>query len=197
MNKGLFDFFPAVLFFLAYFAGKQWVYPVADGADAGQQQMAFLFATVIFIIASVIQVALYWFTYKTVKKLHLITLVLVLFMGGLTLYFQNDLFLKWKFTVVHWIFTLAFIGSQYIGKKTLMERMLGGNMELPKPIWIKLNFSWAMFFAFVGALNVYVFTNYDTDTWMFFKMFGVIGLTIVFAFASILSVSKHIPNEET
>ncbi|MBT5231766.1 MAG: septation protein A [Methylococcales bacterium] len=186
MNKFLFDFFPALLFF-----ASNKFYQTIFG-EPGAEIDRVLFATKVFIVATVAQVAVHWWKHHEVKKIHIITLVLVLIFGGMTIYIQDKLFLQWKVSIINWVFALAFIGSQFIGEKTLIERMLGANIDMPMTIWIRLNLSWAAFFIAVGFINLYVFMNYGWDTWMDFKLFGLMGLTIGFAFVSILSVSKYI-----
>ncbi|HFE37468.1 MAG TPA: septation protein A [Gammaproteobacteria bacterium] len=163
--KFLIDFFPILLFFIAY------------------KMYDLYIATAVIIVASVAQISYCWFKNKHVEKMHLITFVLVLVFGGLTLFLQDEMFIKWKPTVINWLFALVFFGSQFIGKKSIIEHMLGANVELPGAAWIKLNLSWVSFFAVLGLINLYVVYNYDTDTWVNFKMFGMMGLTLFFIVA--------------
>jgi len=163
--KMLFDFFPVLLFFIAY------------------KMYDIYMATAVLIIACTVQT----FGHRIIKgrfeNAHLITLVLVALFGGLTLILQDETFIKWKPTAINWLFALVFIGSQFIGKKPVIERMMGANITLPAAVWTKLNIAWAIFFILLGALNIYVAFSFDTDTWVNFKLFGLMGLTFVFIIA--------------
>ncbi len=176
--KQLLDFFPIILFFIAYKAYDIYV------------------ATAVVIVATIFQVAFTWFKFKKVEKMQWITLGLILVMGGATLYLQDEQFIKWKLSIIEWLFGLAFLGSQFIGKKPFVERMMGENIELPANIWRRLNFFWALFFISVGFINLYVMFNYDTDTWVDFKTFGVPGLMVVFIIAQMIFLYKYIPETE-
>ena len=174
MKKILFDFFPIVLFFIAY------------------KLYGFYVATIVAIIATIIQTSLYWFRHRSLEKTHLITLVLIVVFGGATILLENELIFKWKPTILNWIFAIVFLGSHWIGKKTIIERMMGKNFTLPSPTWIKLNLSWSIFFIILGFINLYVVYNYDTDTWVNFKLYGLIGITLLFSFAQALYLSKQL-----
>jgi intracellular septation protein len=176
--KQLLDFFPIILFFIAYKTYDIYV------------------ATAVVIVATIFQVAFTWFKFKKVEKMQWITLGLILVMGGATLYLQDEQFIKWKLSIIEWLFGLAFLGSQFIGKKPFVERMMGENIELPSNIWQRLNFFWAMFFISVGFINLYVMFNYDTDTWVDFKTFGVPGLMLVFIIVQMIFLYKYIPETE-
>jgi len=160
--KMLFDFFPVLLFFI--------VYKMSD----------IYMATAVLIGACAVQT----FGHRLIKgrfeNAHLITLLLVALFGGLTLVLQDELFIKWKPTAINWLFTIIFIGSRFIGEKTIIERMMGANITLPQPVWNRLNLAWALFFLLLGALNLYVAFSFDTDTWVNFKLFGLMGLTFAF-----------------
>jgi intracellular septation protein len=160
--KLLFDFFPIALFFIAFKMGDIYL------------------ATITAIVASIVQVL--WSRYKTgrFEKLPLITLGTIVILGGATLFFRNELFIKWKPTALYWVLALALLISQFIGKKPLMQRLLEQNVDLPIKIWHQLNLSWALFFAAMGVANLYVVYHFDTNTWVNFKLFGTLGLTLVF-----------------
>jgi len=175
--KFLFDFFPILLFFIAY---------KLDGIFT---------ATAVAIAASFLQVGLYWFRHRRFETSHLVTLALIAVFGGLTLFLQDETFIKWKPTVINWLFGAVFIGSQYIGKKTIVERMMGASLTLPDFVWYRLNMAWALFFIALGFANWYVMANFDTDTWVNFKMFGMIGLTLVFLVAQGFYLTKYLQNE--
>jgi len=171
--KFLADFFPILLFFVAY-------------------QMAGIYvATAVAIGASVLQVAYFQLRYKKVEKMQWVTLGLLVFFGGMTLIFRNPDFIKWKPTVVNWLFAAAFFGSMSIGKKSLLQRMMDQAITLPPPIWIKLNYLWIAFFISIGFLNLYVAFNFDEETWVNFKLFGMLGLTFVFVIAQGFYIARQ------
>ena len=121
----------------------------------------------------------------------------------MTLLFRDDMFIKWKPTIVNWIFALVVLGSQFIGKRTVLERLLGGQMQMPATIWKKINISWGLFFLVSGLLNLYVAfyfrTHLDeatrTDFWVNFKVFGLLGLTLAFSIIQMLIVARYISTE--
>lgn len=176
--KQLFEFFPIVLFFIAFKLYDIYV------------------ATAVVIAATVLQVAYAWFKHRKVETMQWITLVLILVMGGATIYLQNEQFIKWKLSIIEWLFGIAFLGSQFVGKKPFIEKMLSGSLTLPAAIWKRLNAMWAGFFISVGFINLYVMYNYDTDDWVTFKTFGVPGLMVVFIVLQMLFLYKHIPDTE-
>ncbi len=176
--KLLFDFFPIILFFLAYKIYGIYV------------------ATAVAIVAVLVQVGFSWFKTGKVENMHLVTLVLMVVLGGATLYLQDERFIKWKPTLVNWLFGFAFLGSQIIGKYTFIERMMKEQISLPRVIWRRLNLSWALFFFVLGFLNLFVIYNYDTDTWVNFKLFGMFGLTLLFVVLQGLILSRFIPESE-
>ena len=175
--KMLFDFFPVVLFFISY---KLWdIY----------------MATAVLIGASLLQTGLWWLKYRRFEKMHLVTLVLVCIFGGATLLLQNEMFIKWKPTVINWLFAAAFAGSHVVGRKVLIKRMMADHIRLPEVVWLKLNLAWTGFFLLMGALNLIVVYQFDTDTWVNFKMFGMLGLTFVFVVVQSIAISRYISDE--
>src|SRR5690606_15227979 len=109
-----------------------------------------------------------------------------------TLLLHDAMFIKWKPTVIYWAFAIVFFGSQFIGEKTLIQRMMENNISLQKPIWSRLNVSWGLFFAILGILNLYVIYHFDTNTWVNFKVFGGLGLTFVFVILQAVYLGRHI-----
>lgn len=177
--KLLFDLFPVVLFFIAY------------------KMYDIYTATAVIIVASIAQVAYFYFKNKRVEKMHLITLVLILVLGGLTLILQDEDFIKWKPTIVNWGFALVFLGSHYIGEKPIIERMMSQAIALADNIWIRLSWLWIIFFIISGVTNLYVAFNYDTDTWVDFKLFGLMGMTLVFIIIQGIYISRYIEESES
>ncbi|NOY62795.1 MAG: septation protein A [Gammaproteobacteria bacterium] len=171
--KFLFDFFPILLFFVAYKAYDIYV------------------ATAVAIVASFVQVGGYWIKHRRFENAHLITLAIVVVFGGATLLLQDKTFIQWKPTVVNWLFAVVFFGSQFIGKKNIVQRMLDQALELPAVVWARLNYSWVAFFIVSGAVNLYVMYNYDEDTWVNFKLFGMMGMTLLFMVVQGLYLSRH------
>ncbi len=172
--KILFDFFPILLFFIAFKVFDIYV------------------ATAVAIAATALQVAVAWFRKRKVEPMHLITLVLIVVFGGATIYFKDETFIKWKPTVVNWLFGLAFLLSQVFGERPFVERMLGSNVQLPPPIWRRLNLMWAVFFLTLGVVNLFVAYSFDTETWVNFKLFGLLGLTLLFAVAQSIYLSRYV-----
>jgi intracellular septation protein len=118
--------------------------------------------------------------------------ILVVLLGGMTLYFQNDAFIKWKPTVLYWIFTTVLLLAYWIGKKNIIKTMVGKEVKLPELIWIKLNYAWAIFFALLGCLNLYVAFNFSIDTWASFKLFGTMILMFSFIVIQSLFINKYL-----
>lgn len=176
--KQLFEFFPIILFFIAYKFYDIYV------------------ATAVVIVSTILQVTYIWFKHRKVGTMQLITLGLVIVMGGATLYLKDEQFIKWKFSIIEWLFGSAFLGSQFIGKKTFIEKMMGSNLTLPDTIWRRLNLSWASFFISVGFINVFVMYNYNTDDWVTFKTFIAPALMLVFMVVQMVFLYKHIPETE-
>lgn len=175
--KFLFDFFPILLFFLAYK-----VYDI-------------YIATASAIAASFLQVGLYWWKYRRVETMHVVTLMLIVVFGGATLLLRDEIFIKWKPTIVNWLFGAVFLGSRFVGKKTVIQRMLGNSVNLPLTVWMHLNTMWTAFFISLGCLNLYVAYEFDTDTWVNFKLFGMMGLTILFVILQSLYMARYIKED--
>ena len=195
MKKLLFDFFPIAIFFAVYkFADDlPWL---KVGILENAENM--VLATAVLIPATLFQVSYsYWKTRK-VEKMYIVTLVLVLLLGGATIILNDKTFIQWKPTVVNWLFAIGFIGSEFIGKHNLLERMMGGQIELPAAIWTRLNYMWISFFIVIGGLNLYVaFSGHFTEEqWVNFKLFGMLGLTVVFIVLQGIYLSRHIDAEQ-
>ena len=175
--KLLFDFLPILLFFIAYKLGGIYT------------------ATAVAIAASFLQVGASWLKHRRVENMHLITLALLVVFGGLTLFLQDETFIKWKPSVINWLFGLVFLGSQFIGAKPLVQRMMSGSISLPDPVWGRLNLAWSLFFIALGFANLYVMANFDTDTWVDFKLFGMTGLTLLFMLAQGLFLARYLNDD--
>lgn len=176
--KFLFDLFPIILFFAAYkFAG---IY----------------YATGVAIAATIAQIGWVWFRHRKVDTMLWISLALVVVFGGATLIFKNPVFIKWKPTVLYWLFAVSLIGSELFFKKNLIRSMMHAQIELPDPAWTKLNLSWAGFFAVMGVTNIYVAYHFSEAVWVDFKLFGFMGLMLAFVFIQGLILSKYVEDKE-
>ena len=176
--KFLFDLFPILLFFVAYKMYDIYV------------------ATAVAIGAAFVQTGLFWLKHRKFEKMHLITLLILIVFGGLTLILRDPVFIKWKPTVVNWLFGMSFLGSQFIGKSTLVERMMSHAITVPGQVWRRLNWAWVLFFLAMGLINIYVAYNYSEETWVNFKLFGMMGLTLVFVFAQAFYLGRYMEPEE-
>lgn len=176
--KLLFDLFPIIVFFAAYkFAG---IYA----------------ATAVAIAATFAQIGWVWFRHGKVDTMLWISLVLIVVFGGATLVLQDPTFIKWKPTILYWLFAVALVGAQLLFNKNLIATMMQGQLKLPDAIWLRLNLSWAGFFALMGALNLYVAYNFSEADWVNFKLFGVMGLMLAFIVLQGFMLSKYMQDPE-
>ncbi len=181
----LIDFLPIVLFFAAYFISGD-----------------FFTALVVIMIAAPLAFALQWFLTKTFNKISAVSTLLVVVLGGGALLLDNKMIFLWKPTVFYWLAATAFLGSQFIGAKPFIQRLMeaanataDANFELAKDQWKKLNLAWVVFFVFAGALNIYVAYNYSEPTWVKFKLIGLMGLTFVFIIGQSIWLAKKLPDD--
>jgi intracellular septation protein len=147
------------------------------------------------MLGSLLQVGIYWIQHKKFETLHLITLAIVMLLGSTTLLLHNELFIKWKPTAIYWIFAVVFLLSQCIGKKLLIQRLLDNQITLPIIIWKRLNLAWVIFFISMGALNLYILYHFSTNTWVNFKLFGALGMTIVFIILQAIYMSRYLDHK--
>lgn len=176
--KQFLDFLPLIVFFAFY---KLYDIYVASGA---------------LIVATALALVFTWVKYRKVEKMTLITFLMVLVFGTLTLVFHNDLFIKWKVTVIYALFALALLISQWVLKKPLVQRMLGKELTLPDKVWGNLNLAWAVFFLACGLANIYVAFWLPQSVWVNFKVFGLTVLTLVFTLLSGIYIYRHMPEEQ-
>jgi intracellular septation protein len=163
----LFDFLPVIAFFVAYKLANIYV------------------ATLVIIVATVLQVSVHWLRTRRVNPMHLVSAGLVLVFGGLTLAIRDAAFIMWKPTVVNWLFAAAFLASLLprFGGRPLVQRLMTtteAEFNLSPALWRRLNWMWIAFFLVMGALNIAVFHYFDEETWVNFKLFGMLGLTLAF-----------------
>ncbi len=172
------EYFPLVIFFVVNsIAGIYW-------------------ATGSLIVAACIQIIYFKIKKEKIPAKQWIIFGLIVVFGGLTIYLQNDAFLKWKVTIINTFFAGALIVSNSFFNKNIIKEFLGESLSLPDNIWSRLNLAWALFFLFCAGLNYYVAFSYDLDTWVNFKVFGLTGLMFVFSITSILLLYKYLPLEE-
>ena len=204
--KILLDFLPIILFFgmfkyaeahtdwAARFASEHFGFVVSGGV-VGTEEAPVLLATVVVIVATVVQIGTLLAQRKKIDMMLWITFVLVVVLGGATVWFHNATFIKWKPSVLYWAMGLAFWISQTFFRKNLLQTMMGQQLELPAPVWQRLNVAWIAFFALMGLLNLYVAYSFSTSTWASFKAFGATGLMLVFMLAQGVYLSRHIKPE--
>jgi len=179
--KFLYDLFPLLFFFAAFKLYDIYV------------------ATAVAIVASFIQVGVFWLKHRRFETMHLVTLGVIAVFGGMTLLLHDDTFIKWKPTLVYWILSGIVFGSQWIGQKTVIERMMSAQISLPDNIWKKLNLSWGVFFALLGFANLYVAFYYGLELdeatrrsiWVNFKVFGLLGITLLFVVVQAVFMAKY------
>ena len=201
--KLLFDLFPVILFFIAFKYSEKnpelaasWVATLLGSAAVDLKQAPILLATIVVIAATVAQIAWVWFRHGKVDKMLWVSLVLVVVFGGLTLVFQNEDFIKWKPTILYWVFAASMAFSAIVLKKNAIKAMLGEQLTLPENIWQTVNFSWVAFFACMGGLNLLIAFNFPTDIWVNFKLFGGMGLLLLFVLGQGMLLSKYVEEEK-
>ncbi len=199
--KILFDLFPIVLFFAAYQYGASHPQSATDllallgiALDSGQKPGVFL-ATVVAIAATFVQITWVWIKHRKVDAMLWISLGLIVVFGGATLFLHDENFIKWKPTVLYWMFALSLGLAPMLFERNLIRMMMEKNVQLPDSIWTRLNLAWAAFFTLMGVTNLYVAMNYSTDAWVNFKMFGSLGLMLLFIIGQTIYLSRHIKEE--
>ncbi len=175
--KLLFDLFPVILFFAAYKFGDLYI------------------ATGVAIVASIAQIVYLKLRGKVVESMQWAGLVIIVVFGGMTLLFHDETFIKWKPTVLYMAFCVALLVARYAMNKNLIEAMMKAQLKLPTAIWDRLNFAWAAFFASMAALNIVIAYRFPTDVWVNFKLFGTMGLTLVFVIAQGLYLGRYVQDD--
>ncbi len=176
--KFLFDIFPVVLFFIAFKAYDIYV------------------ATAVAIAATFLQIGWTWLRHRRVDNLLWVGLAVIVVFGGATLLLQDETFIKWKPTVLYWLFGAALAVAELAFRKNLIRAMMEAQVTLPEAVWGKLLASWIAFFALMGALNLAVAYNFSTDAWVNFKLFGGIGLMLAFILLQALMLARYIEDRK-
>lgn len=201
--KLLFDLFPVILFFAAFKYSEKnpefaldWVGTLLGNAAVDIRQAPILLATIVVILATVAQILWVHFRHGKVDKMLWVSLGLVVLFGGMTLIFQNEAFIKWKPTILYWVFAGSMAFASLFMNKNAIKTMLGEQLKLPEAIWQRLNLTWMAFFVVMGVLNLVVAFNFPTDTWVNFKLFGGMGLMFVFILVQGMLLSKYVEEQK-
>lgn len=200
--KFLFDLFPVILFFAMFKWGEghaadaqaivtQYLSGAVSGGVVSATQAPILLATAVAIVATIGQIAYLLARSKKVDPMLWVSLVIIGFFGGATIYFHNETFIKWKPTVLYWCFGAALFISQILFKKNLIRKMMEQQIKLPDMVWDRLNLAWSSFFFVMGCINLYVAFTFPTATWVNFKLFGGMGLMFAFVIAQSMFLSKY------
>ena len=207
--KFLIDLIPVILFFSVFKWGEghqdaahglvgQYMSGLIAGGAVQPAQSPILLATIVLCLATVVQIAYLLVRGKKVDGLLWVSAVIMALFGGLTIYFHNDDFIKWKPTILYWFFALALLVGQLVFKKNLMRKALEAQLKLPEEIWTRVSYAWTAFFAALGVLNLFVaFVVFKSNTgaWVSFKLFGITGIFFVFIIGQTLFLSKYIKED--
>lgn len=204
--KIFFDLLPIILFFASYkWAGShaeqaaQWLNHylgfAVSGGSVGVTEAPVLLATVVVVVATMLQILVLKALGKRVDKMLWAGLAVVVVLGGLTLWFHDETFIKWKPTVIYWLMSAGFLITEIVLGKKMLRQMMGGQVDVPEAVWRNLGWAWVLFFAGMGVLNLWVAFNFPTDTWVSFKMWGSLGLTLVFTLAQGVYLSRHMTED--
>jgi len=189
--KQFIDFIPLLLFFLVYKLDPR----VVDLAGHDFELGGIYSATKVLIISSLVVYGALFIRQRKLEKGQWLTLIACLVFGGLTLAFHSETFLKWKAPAVNWLFALGFAASHFIGDRVLIKRIMGHALTLPEPIWVRLNLAWIVFFLVCGAANLFVAFTFQAF-WVDFKVFGSLGMTVIFLVAQGVYLSRHMHDSD-
>lgn len=200
--KFIFDLLPIFLFFVSFKWAEGRKAEVADwmtqhlgfmvsGGVVGLTEAPVLLATVVVIAVTLAQVITLKILRKPIDKMLWVGLAVVVVLGGLTLWFHSELFIKWKPTIIYWLMGVGLLIGEVFMKRDVLSQMMGGQISAPEAVWRRLTWAWVTFFLSMGVLNLYVAFNYSTDLWVTFKMWGTLGLLLVFTLVQGVYLSKH------
>lgn len=198
--KFFLDLLPVLLFFAAYkLAGghPEAAYELATrwiGDGVAPAQAPILIATATAMLATFVQIALVWMRHRKVDSMLWVSLAIITVFGGATLFFHNPTFIKWKPTALYWLFAVALLAAGLFGRN-LIRNLLQAQISLPDGVWVRLNRAWAVFFAIMGVLNLYVAYSFSEEFWVNFKLFGATGLMFAFVLAQGFYLSRHMEQE--
>jgi len=201
--KLLFDLFPVILFFVAYKLGtsfpaeaaqlaSSWLGGLIASGKVAEAQAPILLATAVAIVASIAQVGWLLARGRRVEPMLWVSVGVIVVFGGATIWLNDETFIKWKPTILYVLFAGALVAGRLIWKRNFVRTVLGQQIELPEPVWERLLWVWSGFFALLAAANLYVAYSFSTDTWVNFKLFGLMGLTLAFVVGVGLWLSQHV-----
>jgi intracellular septation protein len=201
--KLLFDLFPVILFFAAYKLGTSfpheagqlaagWLGWLIASGKVSEAQAPILLATAVAIVASLAQVAWLLVRGRRVEPMLWVSLAVIVIFGGATIWLNDETFIKWKPSILYLLFAGALAGGRVLWRRNFVRSLLGAQIQLPDPVWDKLLWIWTSFFVGLAAANLYVAYTFSTDTWVNFKLFGLMGLTLAFVVGVGLWLSQHI-----
>lgn len=185
--KQFIDFIPLILFFIVYKLDPRSIELAGHELTLG----GIFSATAVLILSSLVVYGSLLAIQRRLDKGQWLTLIGCLAFGSLTLLFHDETFLKWKAPVVSWLFAIGFAASHFIGDRPLIQRMMGHAVQLPQPIWNRLNVAWVLFFIISGAANLFVAFTFES-IWVDFKVFGSLGMTLLFLIGQGLFLARHI-----
>lgn len=175
--KLLVDFFPIILFFVAF------------------KTLGIFAATAVAIVATVAQIG--WLRWRNgrVEPMQWLSLGVIVVFGGATLVAQDETFIKWKPTVLYWLMGGGLLVAEYVFKRNGIRALMGAQLELPDAVWRHLLHAWSGFFAAMGVINLWVAYHFDTDTWVNFKLFGGMGLMVVFVLGQAMYLARYMKQD--
>lgn len=201
--KFLFDLFPIILFFITFKVANSHLTDALSiassflGPGIDEKQAPILLATAVAIVASFLQIGWLLIRRRKIDGMLWISLAIIVLFGGATLIFHDENFIKWKPTVLYWLFAAVLLGGKLFFKKNLIKSLMEKQkISTSEPIWNKLNLSWIAFFSAMGVINLYFAYNFSTDTWVDFKLWGALGLMFAFVFLQGMWLSKHIEHTD-
>ena len=201
--KILFDLFPVILFFIAYKLGTTfpaqsatlaaaWLGALVADGNVPAAQAPILLATATAIVASFVQVGYLLARGRRVDPMLWLSVAVIVVFGGATIWLHDETFIKWKPTILYWLFSVILIGGRLFWGRNFIRSLLGKQIDLPEPVWDRLMWMWVTFFAVIGVVNLWVAFSFSTDVWVNFKLFGLMGLTLLFTLAVGVWLARHL-----
>jgi len=202
----LLDLFPVVAFFLAFRLGHAFPVqvrgtveslfgPLHAGAIPADELSAVVFAAAVAIASTVVQVGFLLAKRERIKPMVWVSAALIVVFGGLTIWLQNEWFIKWKPSLLYWTFAAVLAGGKLFAGRNLLGAVLGDEIDLPGPVWDRLLWAWATFFGLLGVANLAVAMTFGTEAWVNFKTFGLLGLTLAFSIATATVIARHLKTD--
>ena len=200
--KLLFDLLPVILFFVAYKLGQSspdtaaqwattWLGALSGEGEIARDQAPILLATTVAIVASLAQVAWQLARRGRVDPVLWLSVGVIVLFGGATIWLNDETFIKWKPTILYWLFAAILLAGRLVWNRNLLRALLGTQLAIDGPVWDRLMWAWVAFFVVIGAINLTVAYRFPTDVWVNFKLFGLLGLTLAFALGIGLWLARH------